>query len=96
MPASLQIQSGHYSIAGTKERNEDSVGVMVPDEPLLTTKGIAALVADGMSASDDGKQASEGCVKGFLNDYFSTPETWSVKNSGHAPRQFRSTAIRQP
>ena len=82
MSTSLQIKSSYYSIAGIKDQNEDSCGVMVPDEPLLTTKGIALVVADGMSASDDGKQASEGCVKSFLSDYFSTPETWSVKNSG--------------
>ena len=82
MPKSLQINSGNYSIAGIKTQNEDSCGVVVPEEPLLTTKGIAVVVADGMSASDDGKQASEGCVKSFLSDYFSTPETWSVKNSG--------------
>lgn len=82
MSASLQINKAHYSIAGVKAQNEDSCGIVVPDEPLLTTKGIAAVVADGMSASDDGKQASEGCVKSFLSDYFSTPETWSVKNSG--------------
>ena len=82
MPITLQINSGHYSIAGIKEQNEDTCGIVVPDEPLLTTKGIAAIVADGMSASDDGKQASESCVKSFLSDYFSTPETWSVKNSG--------------
>ena len=78
----LQINSAHHSIAGIKARNEDSCGVVVPDEPLLTTKGIAVVVADGMSTSNDGKQASEGCVKSFLSDYFSTPETWSVKSSG--------------
>ena len=82
MTASLQINSAHYSIAGVKPQNEDACGVLVPAEPLLTTKGIAAVVADGMSASDDAKQASEVCVNGFLTDYFSTPETWSVKNSG--------------
>lgn len=82
MPSSLNIDSGHYSIAGVKAHNEDSCGLVIPNEPLLTTKGIAVVVADGMSASDDGKQASEGCVKGFLTDYFSTPETWSVKTSG--------------
>jgi serine/threonine protein phosphatase PrpC len=82
MPTLLQINSGHYSTAGVKAENEDSCGIVIPNEPLLTTKGIAAVVADGMSASDDGKQASEGCVKSFLSDYFSTPETWSVKNSG--------------
>jgi len=82
MSSKLQINSSHYSIAGIKPQNEDSCGIVVPDLPLLTTKGIAAVVADGMSASDDGKQASEGCVKSFLSDYLSTPETWSVKNSG--------------
>lgn len=82
MPTSLQINSAHYSVAGIKPQNEDSCGIVIPDEPLLTTKGIAVAVADGMSTSDDGKQASEGCVKSFLSDYFSTPETWSVKNSG--------------
>lgn len=82
MSSKLQINSSHCSIAGVKPQNEDSCGIVVPDPPLLTTKGIAAVVADGMSASDDGKQASEGCVKSFLSDYFSTPETWSVKNSG--------------
>ena len=82
MPTSLQINSAHYSIAGVKSQNEDACGIVVPDEPLLTTKGIAVVVADGMSASDDGKQASEGCVKSFLSDYFSTPESWSVKSSG--------------
>ena len=82
MSALLKIKHGSYSIAGVKAQNEDACGIVVPEEPLLTTKGIAAVVADGMSASDDGKQASEGCVKSFLSDYFSTPETWSVKNSG--------------
>ena len=82
MSTSLQIKSGHHSIAGVKAQNEDACGVVVPEEPLLSTKGIAAVVADGMSASDDGKQASESCVKSFLSDYFSTPETWSVKSSG--------------
>jgi len=65
MSALLEIKHGSYSIAGVKDQNEDASGVVIPDEPLLTTKGIAAVVADGMSASDDGKQASEGCVKSF-------------------------------
>ena len=82
MPTSLKINHAHYSITGIKAQNEDSCGVVIPDEPLLTTKGIAVVVADGMSASDDGKLASESCVKSFLSDYFSTPETWSVKSSG--------------
>lgn len=82
MTATLAIHSAQYSIAGAKEQNEDAVGIFVPEEPLLTTKGIAAVIADGMSGSDAGKEASNACVQGFLSDYFSTPESWTVKTSG--------------
>ena len=81
MPASLTITSGEYSSQGIKPQNEDNCGVHIPAEPLLTTKGIAAAVADGMSGSDAGKEASEACVSGFLRDYYSTPESWTAKTS---------------
>jgi len=81
MTSSLQIDSAQRSIAGKKAQNEDTCGIYIPDGPLLTTKGIAIAIADGMSTSDAGKQASEACVKGFLSDYFSTPESWTVKTS---------------
>jgi len=79
----LTIEYASKSIAGVKPQNEDACGVRSPEEPLLTTKGIAAVIADGMSGSDAGKEASEACVSGFLNDYFSTPESWAVKTSSH-------------
>ncbi|MFV2060447.1 MAG: protein kinase [Gammaproteobacteria bacterium] len=79
----LAIEFASKSIAGVKPQNEDACGVRCPDEPLLTTKGIAAVIADGMSGSDAGKEASEACVSGFLNDYYSTPESWAVKTSSH-------------
>lgn len=80
--ASLAIASACHSVAGVKPQNEDACGIRVPDEPLLTTKGIAAVVADGMSGSDAGQQASNACVQGFLSDYFSTPESWTTRTSG--------------
>jgi serine/threonine protein phosphatase PrpC len=79
----LTIKFASKSIAGIKPQNEDACGVRCPEEPLLTTKGIAAVIADGMSGSDAGKEASEACVSGFLNDYYSTPESWTVKTSSH-------------
>ena len=78
----LSISIGQYSQKGRKEKNQDSFGVSVPAEPLLMTKGIAAVIADGVSSSEDGGKASEYSVKGFLNDYFSTPESWTVKTAG--------------
>lgn len=70
------------SQAGVKEENEDSIGVRVPTGELLTTKGVVAVIADGVSASEAGKEASESCVKNFLSDYYSTPDSWTVKTSG--------------
>lgn len=77
----LAITTGQSSIAGIKPQNEDACGILIPDEPILTTKGIAIAIADGMSGSEAGKDASNACVDGFLNDYFSTPESWTTKTS---------------
>jgi serine/threonine protein phosphatase PrpC len=82
MTSTLTIASGQYSTAGVKESNDDACGVRVPDAALLNTKGIAAVIADGMSGSEAGKLAAEACVSGFLSDYFSTPESWSTETAG--------------
>ena len=81
MSAPLSITSASYSIAGIKAQNEDACGVHVPEGALLNTKGIALVIADGMSGSDAGREASHACVQGFLTDYYSTPESWTVKTS---------------
>ncbi len=72
---------GQHSEAGRKSRNDDSYGVLVPVGTLLTAKGIAMAIADGMSSSEGAKAASETCVKNFLEDYYATPESWSAKKS---------------
>lgn len=82
MTAKLQITIGQYSDKGIKTDNQDFYGAILPDEPLLSDKGICAVIADGVSGSENGKLASESVVKGFLTDYFSTPESWTVKTSG--------------
>ena len=78
----LRLSAAQRSEAGIKPVNEDSVGIHIPDPPLLTGKGAAAVIADGMSTSEGGREAAEACVTGFLSDYFSTPESWSVETSG--------------
>lgn len=77
----LQLSIAQHSEAGRKQINEDSLGVRVPEGLALTTKGAVAVIADGVSAAEAGKEAAESCVTGFLNDYFSTPDAWSVKRS---------------
>ncbi len=78
----LTINIGYASDKGIKTDNEDFFGSLVPKEPQLTYKGIVAAIADGMSGSEAGKQASHCCVVNFLNDYYSTPDSWSVKQAG--------------
>lgn len=72
---------GQASFAGVKTDNEDSIGIRIPEGNLLTTKGAVAIIADGVSSAEAGKEASDSCVTSFLSDYFSTPESWSVKKS---------------
>ncbi|BCX88050.1 eukaryotic-like serine/threonine-protein kinase [Methylomarinovum tepidoasis] len=76
-----QIQIGQFSSAGRKSENQDSFGVLIPEGQTLTYKGIVAAVADGVSACDDPKLASECCIKSLLSDYYCTPESWSVRTS---------------
>lgn len=78
---SLKLSIAQHSSAGQKTVNEDSLGIRVPDDEQLTTKGAVAVIADGVSAAEAGKEAAETCVTGFLSDYFSTPDSWSVKRS---------------
>ena len=78
----LKATTGSFSDKGLKAENEDFLGCILPEGAQLEHKGITAAIADGMSGSDAGKEASQCCVKGFLTDYYSTPDSWSVKNSG--------------
>lgn len=82
MRTQLTISLGQSSDKGIKERNEDFYGAYLPEDSTLDSKGIACAIADGMGSCANAQEASEHCVKSFLNDYFSTPETWSVKSSG--------------
>ncbi len=81
--ANIQISTGAYSVSGIKDKNEDCYGITFPQSPQQQVhKGISAAIADGMSGSEAGKEASHCCIKSFLADYYSTPDSWSVKQAG--------------
>lgn len=82
MAKALSIRIGSHSDKGVKSENEDFWGAVVPTEPQLTLKGIALGIADGMSGSEAGKEASHCCITAFLEDYYSTPDSWSVAKAG--------------
>ncbi|HET8799925.1 MAG TPA: bifunctional protein-serine/threonine kinase/phosphatase [Marinobacter sp.] len=77
----LRVSTGQYSDRGRKPLNQDFHGLLVPDNHQLATKGIAIAIADGISSSNVSQIASESSVAGFLSDYYSTPDSWSVKQS---------------
>jgi len=81
MPNQLKVSVGQHSDKGRKESNQDFYGAFLPKEPILSSKGIAIALADGISSSTVSQIASEAAVKGFLEDYFCTSETWSVRKS---------------
>lgn len=86
MASSLSVTIGQTSTAGIKPENEDFVGSYTPsqeteDEAQLESKGITIAIADGMSGSDGGKEASQVSISQFLDDYYGTPDSWTVKQA---------------
>ncbi|GLS92246.1 protein kinase [Psychromonas marina] len=80
--AQLELCIGGFSDAGVREVNQDAFAVKVPTSySEKKYKGIVASVADGVSCSNNGQQASQTSVTQFINDYYCTAESWSVKLS---------------
>lgn len=81
MQPQLSISLGQHSHKGAKEDNEDFYGCELPQPPQLIHKGIVAAIADGMSGGSAGGLVSQACVIGFLSDYLSAPDSWTVKHA---------------
>ncbi len=81
MSTHLRVSIGQYSSKGRKPTNQDFHGARIPDEPLLSLKGVCVALADGISSSEVSQVASQAAVAGFLEDYYCTSEAWSVKTS---------------
>lgn len=79
----LAVSLAKASIAGRKAINEDCVNTAIPDSHYaMVNKGVVAVVADGVSSAEAGKEASEFCVNHFVEEYYRTPDTWSVSQAG--------------
>ncbi|MES2511007.1 MAG: bifunctional protein-serine/threonine kinase/phosphatase [Pseudomonadota bacterium] len=81
MSSELKISAGQYSDKGRKETNQDFHGICIPHGAQLASKGIAIALADGISSSAVSDVASQYAVTGFLEDYYCTSDTWTVKTS---------------
>jgi protein phosphatase len=83
MSKALIINAAYKTIAGIKPENEDAAGICLPEDSyLLANKGVVLSVADGVSSAEAGKEASRTAVDKFIEEYFQTPDTWSVAKAG--------------
>jgi serine/threonine protein phosphatase PrpC/predicted Ser/Thr protein kinase len=81
MSQPLGVSIGGATNKGIKEVNQDFLGCVIPKEPMLSSKGIVLAMADGISSSNVSQIASETAISSFLEDYYCTSDSWSVKTS---------------
>ncbi len=81
MSQPLGVSIGGATNKGVKEINQDFLGSVIPKEPMLSSKGIVLAMADGISSSNISQIASETAISSFLEDYYCTSDSWSVKTS---------------
>lgn len=77
----LNVTFGGYSSAGKKSENQDAFAACQPTLAQARYKGVALCLADGVSCSRHAQQASVTSVTHFLQDYYSTPDSWDVKTA---------------
>ena len=88
MSKKIAVRLGQFADKGVKAEQQDFHGAGLPEGYILTQKGIVCAIADGISSSNVSHIASETAVSSFIQDYYSTPDSWSVKTS--AERVIRS------
>ncbi len=82
MGSELSLSIGQAFVALERRHHRSSMSVRVPAEhTLLEAKGASALISDSSSRNAIAKQAGDLSVRGFLADYYSTPDHWDVKTS---------------
>jgi serine/threonine protein phosphatase PrpC len=80
LSAMLSVKAGHWSLTGPRERNDDFVGLVEPAFKELESKGLIAVIADGVSGAF-AREAAEHCARNVLCDYYATPETWPISKA---------------
>ena len=88
--AQLLISYGQAFVAPDRRLHRSSMSVRFPDAPLLKVKGGCAVISDSVSRNTLAKQAGDLSVRGFLADYFSTPDHWDTKTSANTDPVLRA------
>lgn len=74
---SFQVDIGHSSERGARERNEDFAAAMVAAGH-EAARGLIAAVADGVSAGGHGRAAAQTAVLSLVHDFHAVPATWET------------------
>ncbi len=74
---SFQVDIGHCSERGARERNEDFAAALVASAH-EAARGLIAAVADGVSAGGHGRAAAQTAVLSLVNDFHAVPATWET------------------
>ena len=74
---SFDVEIGHASQKGQRERNEDFVACMnaPPNDEAV---GFIAAIADGVSAGGEGRMAAQTSVMSLVEDFSAAPPTWDT------------------
>lgn len=74
---SFQVDIGHSSERGARERNEDFAAAVVAAGH-EAARGLIAAVADGVSAGGHGRAAAQTAVLSLVHDFHAVPATWET------------------
>ena len=74
----LAVALGSASHQGPRARNEDFLLAVTPEGDALANKGALFAVADGVSGNAGGREAAEALLRTLGEDYYTTPDTWSM------------------
>ncbi len=66
---------------GQRTYNDDAVAVYRASGSERRYRGSLAAIADGVGSAEAGGAAARAAVSGFISDYYSTPDSWSVKQA---------------
>ncbi|MCM2130845.1 bifunctional protein-serine/threonine kinase/phosphatase [Larsenimonas rhizosphaerae] len=81
MEDAARLSFGQAFVAADKRYHRSSMVVQIPDGEMMASQGACALISDSTSRNAIARQAGDLSARGFLADYYSTPEHWDVKTA---------------
>ncbi|MFJ2712624.1 protein kinase [Pseudomonas sp. NPDC087346] len=74
----LQLSFADATACGPRAENQDALRLVTPAADVAASKGFLFAIADGVSQCADGGLAARSTLQALAQDYYATPQTWSV------------------